>query len=157
MKDLIHLRVSIRAMQEKDILEVVNIERLSFSFPWTSRLFHVEIKKKNFSYYWVLEFEAKIIGYAGYWKMQDEAHLVTFAIHPSYRKRGLGRFLLAHVLKDMRSKGIRGISLEVRKSNLPAQCLYQEFGFKKVAIQPKYYHDTGEDAIIYCKKIGEML
>ena len=63
---------------------------------------------------------------------------------------------MAHILKDICSKEIKRISLEVRKSNLSAQYLYQEFGFKKVAIQPEYYHDTGEDAIIYWKTFPDI-
>lgn len=144
-------KINIRLMQKEDIGEVEHIERLSFSSPWSSQFFSLELKKKNFAYYWVLEFNQMLVGYAGYWKIQDEAHLVTFAIHPSYRGRGLGKVLLTHILRDARKKGIKRVTLEVRESNQPAQHLYERFGFKKIAIRPHYYHDTGEDAIVYWK------
>jgi len=151
MKNLKELKINVRPMGEEDIPEVENIERVSFSSPWTSRLFYLEIKKKDFAFYRVLEFNKKVVGYAGYWRIQDEAHLVTFAIHPFYRRRGLGKILLNHILEEVRKRGIKRVTLEVRKSNYAAQNLYEGFGFKKVAIRPHYYHDTGEDAIVYWK------
>lgn len=153
MKDTTNLQVNIRAMRKEDIDEVEYIERSSFSSPWTSRLFQLEMKKKNFAHYWVLEVDKKLAGYCGYWKIEDEAHIVTFAIHPSYRRRGLGKILLSHILEDARQRKIKKITLEVRKSNYPAQVLYGGLGFKKVAIRPSYYHDTGEDAFVYWKEL----
>lgn len=155
MKSLTYPEVNIRVMQEEDIGEVENIEKMSFSSPWTSRLFYLEIKKKSFASYWILEFEKKIAGYGGYWKIGDEAHLITFAVHPSYRRRGLGKILLSHIMEEVRKKGIKRATLEVRKSNYPAQALYEGFGFKKVAIRPHYYHDTNEDAFVYWKSLEQ--
>jgi len=151
VEDLAAREITIRCMREDDIEKVEAIEKLSFPSPWSSQLFYLELKKKDFAYYWVVELEGAVVGYGGYWKIQDEAHLVTFAIHPSYRRRGLGKTLLAYILKDVRQKGIKKVTLEVRKSNIPAQNLYEKFGFKKIAIRPHYYHDTQEDAFIYWK------
>src|SRR5579859_6100172 len=39
-----------------------------------------------------------IIGFAGLWLMVDEAHITTIAIHPDYRRRGLGEFLLVNLI-----------------------------------------------------------
>jgi len=153
MENLTQSEVNVRPMQEKDIYEVEGIEKMSFPSPWTSRLFHLEMKKKNFAYYWVLEYKGKLVGYCGYWRIEDEAHIVTFAIHPSYRRMGLGKILLSYILKDARGKNIKRVTLEVRKSNYPAQALYEGLGFKKVAIRPRYYHDTGEDAFVYWKNL----
>lgn len=151
MEDMVIHEVNIRPMQEKDIPEVESMERLCFPSPWTSQLFALELKREGFAYYWVIESKGNLIGYAGYWKIQDEAHLVTFAIHPSSRGKGLGKMLLSHILKDIQEKGIKKITLEVRKSNKAAQHLYEKFGFKKIAIRHRYYQDTDEDAIIYWK------
>jgi len=151
MEDLDKTKINIRLMQKEDIPEVERIEQLSFPSPWSSQLFSLELKKKDFAYYWVLEFNGVLTGYGGYWKIQDEAHLVTFAIHPSSRRKGLGKTLLTHILEDARKRKIKKVTLEVRRSNRPAQNLYEQFGFKKIAIRPHYYHDTGEDAIVYWK------
>ena len=39
-------------------------------------------------------------------------------------------------------------TLEVRLSNAPAIALYERFGFRSAGTRPRYYHDTGEDAMI---------
>ncbi|HHF98591.1 MAG TPA: ribosomal-protein-alanine N-acetyltransferase [Candidatus Aerophobetes bacterium] len=143
--------IIIRPMEEKDIPQVESIERASFPSPWTSRLFYLEIKKKNFAYYHILEFKGKVVGYIGYWKVHDEAHIVTFAVHPLYRRKGFGKALLNYVLEEAKKRGIKRATLEVRETNYAAQKLYEKVGFKKVAIRPGYYHDTGENAVIYWK------
>ncbi len=151
MRDKLAYRVNIRPMQKEDVPWVQNIERLSFSFPWSSQLLYFELERKDFAYYWVIELDKIPVGYGGYWKIMDEAHLVTFAIHPSYRRRGLGTMLLANILSDAAKKGVKRVTLEVRESNKAAQNLYEKFGFKKIAIRAGYYQDTGEDAFIYWK------
>ena len=42
--------------------------------------------------------------------------------------------------------------LEVRRSNIPAQKLYEKHGFKQIAIRNNYYDNT-EDALIYEKEL----
>ena len=50
-----------------------------------------------------------------------------------------------------KNRGIKKVTLEVRESNKVAQRLYEKFGFKKIAIRPRYYQDKNEDAFIYWK------
>src|SRR6516165_9961425 len=42
--------------------------------------------------------QASIIGFAGLWLMVDEAHITTIAMHPDFRRRGLGEFLLVALI-----------------------------------------------------------
>lgn len=153
MKDKTAFEVNIRHMRKKDIPWVKNIEELSFPFPWSAQLLYVELEKKDFAYYRVIEFNKLVVGYGGYWKVIDEAHIVTFAIHPAYRGRGLGTMLLDNILKDASSRKVKKVTLEVRESNTVAQNLYQKFDFKKIAIRKHYYQDTGEDAYVYWKEL----
>ncbi len=39
-------------------------------------------------------------------------------------------------------------TLEVRTSNTAAIALYEQFGFRGAGTRPRYYRDTGEDAMI---------
>lgn len=146
-------KINIRLMQAEDIMEIENIEMMSFPFPWTAKFFYMEMQKNNFGYYWVMEVEHKLVGYVGYWKIDEEAHITTLAIHPLCRHKGLGRILLSFIVENTYEKGMKKITLEVRKNNFAAQALYEKLGFKKVAIRPHYYHDTDEDAIIYWKDL----
>lgn len=145
--------IEIRLMRKKDIPEISEIERLSFPSPWSSNIFFSELEKESFAFYHVMEYRDQIIGYGGYWKIKSEAHLVTFAVHPSFRRMGLGAKLLEHLFKYAQVQSLDTITLEVRHSNLAAQRFYERFGFKKIAVSPHYYSDTDEDAIVYWKKL----
>jgi ribosomal-protein-alanine N-acetyltransferase len=145
--------IKIRAMRKRDIPKVSQIEKLSFPSPWSSNIFYLELEKESFAWYRVLEYRDRLVGYGGYWRIKNEAHLVTFAIHPSFRKKGLGTRLLEYLLKDAQDKSLDTITLEVRHSNMIAQRFYERSGFKKIAIRSHYYSDTDEDAIVYWKKL----
>ena len=136
-------------MRKIDIARVEQIERLSFSSPWTYPLFQVELENEQRAHYLVIERDEVLVGYAGYWRIGIEGHVVTFAIHPDYRRQGLGKRLLEALIDRCRSTGLERMTLEVRRSNTLAQGLYERFGFEKVAIQPQYYHDNSEDALVY--------
>lgn len=143
----------IREMQEEDLKEVMEIEKLSFPSPWTERIFRLELHKKNFAFYRVIEKEGRLIGYGGWWKIKDEAHLVKLAIHPAFRRQSYGERLLKGLLKEAKEKGARLLTLEVRESNLPAHRLYEKLGFKLISIRPTYYQDTLEDGFVYIKEL----
>ena len=142
-------KIKIRRMTKEDIPRAIHIERLSFPYPWSSNIFSVELEKKDFAFYYAMEYQHYLIAYAGYWKIKNEAHLVTFAVHPSFRRKGLGSRLLQHLLKKIERQSLGKITLEVRSSNSTAQEFYQKLGFKRIAICPKYYVDNDEDAIVY--------
>ena len=80
--------------------------------------------------------------------MVDEAHITTFAVHPGWRRRGIGDRLLLELLDIALERGAREATLEVRLSNLPARRLYEKFGFRPVGLRPRYYTDDNEDALI---------
>ena len=89
-----------------------------------------------------------IVGFAGIWLMVDEAHLVTIAVGPGQRGRGLGELLLISMLDLACILGARVMTLEVRVSNHVAQSLYRKYGFKNEGVRRRYYSDNGEDALI---------
>jgi ribosomal-protein-alanine N-acetyltransferase len=88
-----------------------------------------------------------VLGFAGLWMAVEEAHLVTIAVHPDYRGRGLGELLLIGSL-DL-AAGIRAstVFLEVRVSNLAAKRMYEKYGFVLSRVRKAYYSDNGEDAL----------
>lgn len=89
-----------------------------------------------------------ILGLVGFWVLYDEAHIITIAVREAYRRRGIGELLLvAAIEKALRHKA-QVVTLEVRVSNLPAQALYEKYGFRKTGIRRGYYPDNGEDGYI---------
>lgn len=77
----------------------------------------------------------------------DEAEIVTLAVMPTGRRRGLGRALVTAAKEEAAAGGARAIFLEVSTANLPAQALYAGTGFVEVGRRPRYYLD-GADALL---------
>lgn len=144
--------IKIRSMTEKDIDEVYEINRLSFSSPWSRENFEREILNNRIAKYFVAEKDNKIVGYIGFWKIFCEAQITTIAVHPDFRRKGLGEAMLDYIIELCRKNSIEEIVLEVRVSNTIAQTLYIKKGFKKVGIRKWYYRD-GEDALVMIKKL----
>jgi ribosomal-protein-alanine N-acetyltransferase len=90
----------------------------------------------------------EVAAYGGMWLMVDEAHVITFAVHPAWRRQHVGERLLLAMLDIAVDAGAHEATLEVRLSNLPARRLYEKFGFRPVGLRPRYYSDNGEDALI---------
>ena len=91
---------------------------------------------------------ASIIGFAGLWLMVDEAHVTTIAMHPDYRRLGLGEFMLVSLIDISYAIGAKWVTLEVRVSNFAAQNLYRKYGFREAGLRHRYYSDNQEDALI---------
>ncbi|HZO73774.1 MAG TPA: ribosomal protein S18-alanine N-acetyltransferase [Ktedonobacteraceae bacterium] len=91
---------------------------------------------------------ASMIGFAGLWLMVDEAHITTIAIHPDYRRKGLGELLLLSLIDIAYTIGAKWVTLEVRVSNYTAQNLYRKYGFHESGVRHRYYSDNQEDALI---------
>ncbi len=143
-----------RPMNLADLDRVVDIEKASMPSPWSKELFEEELKRTQANYF-VIEEDGILAGYIGYWEAPEEAHIITLAISPSFRNRGLGKRMMDHFLAYAAQKGARLATLEVRDSNGAGRRLYEKCGFRMVAIRKKYYSDNQEDAVVMIKEIAE--
>src|SRR6266542_3157998 len=80
--------------------------------------------------------------------MVDEAHITTFAVHPGFRRQRVGERLLQRLFEIAAVMNAEWLTLEVRVSNLPAQRLYEKYGFRRAGVRRRYYSDNNEDALI---------
>jgi len=140
-------------MQRDDLDAIMEIEPILFvGDPWPRSMYEYEITRNEFSFYRVIHGETpgqpRILAYAGVWMLYDSAHVATIGVHPAWQRRGLGAWLLLHLIDESVTRGAVEVTLEVRKSNLAAQALYSQFGFEKVGRRRRYYRDTGEDALL---------
>jgi [ribosomal protein S18]-alanine N-acetyltransferase len=136
-------------MRVEDLPEVMEIERRSFTQPWTPGLFLHELKVP-FSRTVLMRSSngtRTTLGYVCRWLVGDEVHILNLAVHPEHRGRGLGRRLVESVILEAQSAGARVVTLEVRRENSPARTLYRRLGFVEVGLRRNYY-GRGEDAII---------
>ncbi|HEY8846777.1 MAG TPA: ribosomal protein S18-alanine N-acetyltransferase [Candidatus Limnocylindrales bacterium] len=142
------LKLMIEAMRLEDVDEVQRIEQASFSTPWPPNAYRSELQTNRLASYLIARIDDTIVGYGGMWLMVDEAHITTFAVHPAWRRQGIGERLLLAFLDLARDRHAREATLEVRLSNLPARRLYEKYGFRPVGLRPRYYSDNNEDALI---------
>lgn len=142
--------IEIDYMREQDLQIVVEIERQSFSDPWCMATFQEGISQRNpHSHFLVVRRNSAPIAYVNYWLVIDDVHIANFAVSPAYRRIGMGKYLLAKSLKHIRDTGGKQVFLEVRVSNIPAQNLYRQLGFRLLHIRKRYYQNNGEDAYIF--------
>jgi ribosomal-protein-alanine N-acetyltransferase len=157
----------VEPMALADIDQVMQIEEVEFSAPWSARAYRYEIvENKNSTMVVVcpspspggalmqwarrlgLTNRRPVLGYAGFWLLVDDAHIATIAVHPEWRGRGLGELLLLSLLERGAELGARRATLEVRISNSTAQSLYRKYAFDIVSRRRRYYADNDEDAYI---------
>ena len=137
-------------MAPDDIGEVMAIERAAYAKGWPSTAFERELTQNAMARYLVVRELAggPIQGFAGLWLMVDEAHVVTVAVLPEARRKGLGRALVHGLVVVAQEHGMALATLEVRQSNEAARELYRRYGFYEVGARKGYYADNHEDALI---------
>jgi [ribosomal protein S18]-alanine N-acetyltransferase len=149
--------IQIRKMTLTDLPRVIEIDRQSFSLPWPQRSFEFEAEKNESARAWVAESEAEagknvIVGMVVAWLIIDEIHIATVATAPEFRRQGIGRKLMVHVLKEAFTEGAITSYLEVRRGNEAAREMYRSLGYQEDGIRPHYYQDNHEDAILMSLK-----
>lgn len=141
------MSITIRRMTLADVDAVAAIEAATFPTPWTRDAFVQEMSNVA-ARYLVAEEDGVVIGFAGAWIILDESHITNIAVQEAHRGKGVGRQLTAALLQYLSNLGAAYATLEVRKSNLIAQRLYQGLGFIKLGVRKRYYEDNGEDALL---------
>ena len=142
------VRVLIEPMRIEDLTAVHAIELASFDAPWPPEAYRNDLETNRLAQYLVARVGDEIAAYGGMWLMVDEGHIITFAVHPIWRRQRIGERLLLAFLDLAGDRGAQEATLEVRLSNLPARRLYEKYGFRPVGLRPRYYSDNGEDALI---------
>jgi ribosomal-protein-alanine N-acetyltransferase len=101
---------------------------------------------------------AEAIGFTLYRLLVDEAEIVSLAVTPAWRRRGVGRMLLEDALRHVYREGARGIHLEVEDANLAALALYRGLEFHETAKRSGYYAQGREKpagAIVMLRQLRE--
>lgn len=146
-------KFKLRRMRRSDIDQVHALEERIFPTPWSRKGYEFELERNPASEQWVVEVWAEheewiVVAYSVCWQLGDELHVANLAVAPKFRRRGLGRRLLHHVLAHAAKKGMKSATLEVRSGNQAAQTLYLGFGFQVVGRRKRYYTNNREDALL---------
>ena len=138
-----------RLTQSADLDGILALDAVCFHRPWTRADYERELADPGRCFLYVArDADGRIVAYCSFWRIFDEVHVNNFAVHPEWRRQGLGRALLAHVLSEAARIGAPRATLEVRASNASAIALYESGGFVRVGRRPGYYTHPIEDALI---------
>lgn len=138
----------LRPASSADIPAFAQLERASFSDPWTPAQLQEALSWGGAVAIAAEESDGGIAGYVLGRVIVDEAEILTIATHPARRRAGIGRALLSSVLTAMVQRGARAVWLEVRASNEAAKAMYDAAGFVAAGLRKGYYRRPVEDALV---------
>ena len=143
-----------RISDPADLDPVLEIEEASFNNPTTRQWYERELERPEVCFIYILQTpESPAAAFCAFWRVADQAHINNLAVRPELRGRGLGSEMLEAVVKEARQLGADSLTLEVRRSNVAAQRLYQGAGFHEAGVRKNYYTQPVEDALVLVRKI----
>ena len=134
-------------LTEAHIPEMVELEKICFSMPWSAEMIRRELNDPSCLYLAAVEGGA-LAGYIGVQTVLDEGYINNVAVRPEYRRRGVASALISLLMELGRENGLAFLTLEVRESNGAAIALYKKLGFSPVGRRKNYYEKPKEDAIL---------
>ena len=148
------MQYEIIPMTEDRVSSVAELEKICFPDPWSENSVRGELQNP-LSLWLCAVCEGRVIGYVGSQTAAGESDIMNVAVHPDFRRLGVGEALITALCEKLKEQDISALLLEVRLSNLPAEKLYEKLGFQTVGIRPNYYFHPREDARIMRKELME--
>ena len=138
-------------MHQSHVAQVAELEKLCFSDPWSENSVASELN--NPLSFWLVALDGeRVAGYIGSQTVMDESDMMNVAVHPDYRKQGIATALILGLVEELRKRGSRSLTLEVRASNETAISVYSKLEFQEVGRRKNYYRNPREDALILRKE-----
>ncbi len=137
----------IRLMESRDIPAVAELEKQTFSMPWSQHALEESLAQEHYSFL-VAEVQGQVAGYMGLYRVLDEGDVTNIAVAQQYRRQGIGQALLVRMLQMVQEQGIHLVNLEVRAGNQGAIALYEKVGFRVIGCRKNFYEKPLEDAVL---------
>lgn len=151
------MELIITPMKLDDLKEIEPCLIEEFDDFWTFSMLKQELENlQNLnSNYFVAKCQNKIVGFVGILTIIDEVNIMNIVVRKTHRKLGIGSSLLEFIINFAKTRNVSSITLEVNENNLAAICLYEKYGFQKVGLRKKYYHNI-DNAILMTLSIFEV-
>jgi ribosomal-protein-alanine N-acetyltransferase len=153
---------TIRRFEPADLERVMEINKICLPENYPSSFF-MSIFKRFPETFVVAEEAGDVVGYAmcrvergrfsfGLFGGTKRGHLISIAILPHFRRRGVASALMKKAMEALVGYGCGDLFLEVRISNVGAVELYRKLGF---GIERKigYYYSNGENAYVMSRRL----
>ena len=161
------MNIIIEPMTIEHIPQVVEIEKQSFSMPWSKAAFLESFSYDHAVFLAAVDYEygdiesklqptgkkSKVAGYIGMYMVLNEGDITNIAVSPEYRGKGIGLALMNELKRLAVQKNIDNLILEVRESNDAAISLYKKVGFCPAGIRKNFYEKPIENAIVMYMKL----
>jgi len=148
--------VLIEPVSKLELGDIVDLERASFSDPWSESSFAAVLNEPAAFFAAARDAASdRVAGYVVAWFVADEGEIANLAVREPTRRRGIGAALLDAALDEGRRRGAHAIYLEVRDSNAAARALYASRNFEEVGRRRMYYRKPVEDAIVLRRSVDD--
>ncbi len=141
----------------RDAKDLSRIHAQSFFRGWPSEEFTRFLDDKATPIYIACDAKRRIAGFAVIRSVLDESELLSIAVDPKWRGKGLGRALMQAVFADLMLSPARRMFLEVDEQNMPAIRLYEKLGFARISTRKGYYprpDGSAATALVMARDLG---
>ena len=139
--------MTVERLRAEHLPAAAELERDCFSCPATEEQLSRMLADKSCVLLCVTEGET-LLGTADFRYVLDEGYIGNIAVREDRRRSGIGTALVEAMLREAWALELAFLTLEVRKSNLPARKLYEKCGFSVVGERRNYYERPREDAVL---------
>ncbi len=133
-------------MTEAHLDGVAALEQAIFAEPWSRDALKLLLTDEAIGF--VCVENETIAAYGGMLLTPFDGQVTNIAVHPAFRRRGMGSAILRAMCDEATVLGLEQISLEVRASNEAAIALYLRHGFYEAGVRRRFYKNPSEDARI---------
>lgn len=144
--------VHIRWMQSRDMDDVLAIEEQSFEFMWNMEDFLRALRQRN-CIGMVAEHGERIVGFMVYELEKNKLELMNLAVHPQWRRLGVGGQMVAKLIGKLGSHRRNRITVNLRETNTPAQLFFHQQGFLALRVLRNHFLDSSEDAFRFVYRL----
>lgn len=133
---------AVEPASRSDLRRLAQLHAASFHRGWGEGEFEQMQREPNTLMH-RLRLGRTVVGFAVSRIAADEAEILSIAVAPSHRGRGLSRDLFLTHLGHLAGRGVRTVFLEVEENNQPARKLYDRTGFAVAGRRERYYKEAG--------------
>jgi ribosomal-protein-alanine N-acetyltransferase len=143
--------------ETRDAKDLARIHGQSFYRGWPTADFQSFLEDRNTPAYIACDAKRRIAGFALIRTVADEAELLTIAVEPRWRGKGVGRALMDAAFADLMMSPARRMFLEVDEQNHAAIRLYEKLGFSTISSRKGYYpraDGSAATALVMARDLG---
>lgn len=134
-----NIAVSIRWMVRRDMADVLRIEQASYYKPWSESEYLNYLRKRD-HIGMVAEHRGRIVGAMIYQLRKRKIVLISLAVDPEHRLRGVGMQMIARLVGKMPGGNYEKLQTGVHETNLGGQLFLRTLGFRCVGISEEEDH-----------------